>query len=646
MGKTHEERLENIHRRLTPPVEARIREAISKGELPRPLQELTASGGDGQLESMMPLGALERIVRQYGRPPLLVKNNQVILEDLVDFPPDTPAKIKAVECWLPSVGRIEFVNHAMQWGGTGWVCDRVNGKWLIMTNRHVAALVAQRKNDGSAVFLRTPSGARCGALIDFLEEVDSQANNSRTAVLNSISYLADDTSADVALLQVDAALFDMPDPLVLSERSVTEGELVALIGYPAYDSRYNKEDQARYYRDLYEVKRFAPGKIMQGGDVGEVLSHDCTSLGGNSGSPLISLEDGRVVGLHFTGRYGEGNGAVSSATLAKLLRGERPPYMNIPLQINEAPDGHHPASHFRGREGFVQLFLQDGSTATPWPKLSDDLETTLAQPNDDPPEKGELRYMHFGVKYSAKWKLPLITAVNIDGRHSVRIKRGDDKWFTDGRIPLDIQLGARNFADAQIDRGHMVRREDPNWEISAGDAELANDDTFHYVNAVAQHSTLNQGKALWLGLESYILDSSRTHGFRACVFTGPVMRDKDEEEEVIIDNAVVPREFWKLVVTLDETEKTLHATAYLLSQGELVRKLLEKRSRRESLEGFVLGAYRTFQLSVADLAEATGYDFSAYSGADPLRKQEAAISAFALGEPVILPILHLADIRL
>lgn len=74
----------------------------------------------------------------------------------------------------------------------------------------------------------------------------------------------------------------------------------------------------------------------------------------------------------------------------------------------------------------------------------------------------ELRYMHFGVKYSETLKTPLITAVNIDGAAAVRIKRGDDKWFADERIPRSIQLGSQNFQDAEIDRGHMVRREDPN----------------------------------------------------------------------------------------------------------------------------------------------------------------------------------------
>src|ERR1700752_1106393 len=36
------------------------------------------------------------------------------------------------------------------------------------------------------------------------------------------------------------------------------------------------------------------------------------------------------------------------------------------------------------------------------------------------------------------------------------------------------------FKDDEIDRGHMVRREDPNW---CKDAETADSDTFHYTNA-------------------------------------------------------------------------------------------------------------------------------------------------------------------
>lgn len=655
-NQERESRLENVRKRLTPELRERIRTAVADGKLPRPLLEAIStpalelmSRDRAPLERMVPIAALEGIVQRFGRPPLLVRNDKVELEELTDFPADTGAKIKGVERYVPSVGRIEFVNHSMSWGGTGWVVGEKGGKPLVVTNRHVAELVARRKADGSAVFLRAPSGARYGAKIDFGEEVDGSRDDSRTALIAGIEYLADDLAADVAILRVDAASFTMPSPLELDERSAEQGELVAIIGYPAYDSRYDADDQARYFRDLYEVKRFAPGKIMQNASDAALLTHDCTSLGGNSGSPVISLEDGRALGLHFTGRYGKGNGAVGARTLVGLLRGERPIFNRLAMPVDEAADGHHDAAAFKDRPGFNIKFLKGGDVTTSWPGLPDWLAEGLAEPSDNPPEPNELRYMHFGVKYSGAYKLPLITAVNIDGVRSVRIKRDADKWFTDGRIPRDVQLGKANFADEQIDRGHMVRREDPNWapEGSEREAQLANDDTFHYVNAAPQHSTLNQGKTLWLGLENYILDSARTHGFQACVFTGPILRDsEDEDDEVRIDGAVVPLEFWKVVATLDESGKALHATGYLLSQGQLIRKLLEKRGRRESQEGFMLGAYRTFQLSIADLEDATGYDFSAYRDADPLNTQPAAQEARNVGEPVFIPIDRESDVRL
>ena len=39
----------------------------------------------------------------------------------MDFPDGTDALIMGVEPFIKSVGRVEFLNHAMTWGGTGWV---------------------------------------------------------------------------------------------------------------------------------------------------------------------------------------------------------------------------------------------------------------------------------------------------------------------------------------------------------------------------------------------------------------------------------------------------------------------------------------------------------------------------------------------
>ncbi|WP_186307848.1 DNA/RNA non-specific endonuclease [Paraburkholderia sp. BCC1884] len=659
----NQERIRALRARLTPEMECAVCDAIANKRLPVSLMHALPQSSLDALEKGQSFGSvadtatqsfgdMEAIVALVGRPSLLIRNDKVVMQKMPELPRQTPGLILGVQKWIPSVGRIEFHNNDMAWGGTGWVAERWSKGALVVTNRHVARIVARRKADGSAVFMRSPSGARYGAAIDFGEEVASRKiDHSRTAELSRVQYLADDTSADVALLRIETADFELPEAfrLIEDERKLAEGELVALIGYPAYDSRNDADAQARYFRDIYEVKRFAPGKILQAPGDG-ILTYDCTSLGGNSGSPVIRLEDGKVAGLHFSGIYGKANSAVSARTIGALLKGQRPVSVALRGEGEEARDGSHPAAYFAGRAGLDTDFLKSHPdaqpVATPWPGIPAHWSAGLAEPADNPPEPNELRYTHFGIKYSAALKLPLITAVNLDGAASVRVKRGNDKWFADERIPRSVQLNAQNFRDAEIDRGHMVRREDPVWG-SPGDAQQANDDTFHYTNAAAQHSRLNQDKSLWQGLENYILDNARTHGFQACVFTGPVLRDPEgDEEEIVIDGAIVPIEFWKVVATLDASDKTLHATAYVLSQGQLIRKLLEKRSRAEALEGFVLGAYRTFQVAISDLADATGYDFSAYVAADPLARNESGREALRSGEPLVLPLDKLADIIL
>ena len=494
--------------------------------------------------------------------------------------------------------------------------------------------------------MRDPSQVKYGASIDFKEEFGSPLGQASTFKVSDILYLADKTAPDVALLRITGE--NLPAALPLAPAEAGLDDLVALVGYPAYDDRNDDQAMAHYFRDLYNVKRFAPGKVMQALSAGVVLRHDCTSLGGNSGSPLIRLSDGKVVGLHYSGVYGVANSAVGVGTLRALLDGKRPVSVTIAADgVEEAAnDGTHQAADLADREGYDAEFIGTGELAAPWPGLPQSLLDDLARPSDEIDAKPfEIRYTHFGVRFSISRRQPLMTAVNIDGLHRVPIKRGNDRWFHDARIPLEIQLRKDDYADEDIDRGHMVRREDPNWdpEVPAGNpdaavtslAKTANFDTFHYTNAAVQHGDLNSSSKRWLGLEDYILKSARTHGFRASVFTGPVLRDEDD---LIAPGVVAPREFWKVVVMENADNHRLHATAYLLSQGDLIRDLLEKRSRVEGVEGFLLGDFRMFQIAISDLADATGYDFSAYVAADPLGATDGGQEALATGEPLFLPL--------
>src|SRR5262249_31395109 len=215
-------------------------------------------------------------------------------------------------------------------------------------------------------------------------------------------YLADDLAADMALLkvkQIEGAGGPMPDPIPLADREAEHDELVALVGYPAFDPRNDADAMHKYFNDLYDVKRFSPGRIMKP-VAGAILSHDCTSLGGNSGSKLISLEQNKAVGLHFAGTYGVANSAVGVTTIKNLLKGQ----LVTVGQILEAPeavaDGKHSAEDLKGRKGFNTTFLGK-NFATPWPKLPDGIEAKLAKPSDATKSNPhELRYTHFGVKFS------------------------------------------------------------------------------------------------------------------------------------------------------------------------------------------------------------------------------------------------------
>src|SRR5262245_59534327 len=149
----------------------------------------------------------------------------------------------------------------------------------------------------------------------------------------------------------------------------------------------------------------------------------------------------------------------------------------------------------------------------------------------------------------------------------------------------------------------MVRREDPIWGSMAV-AHRANRDTFHFTNSCPQMAGVNQ--RVWLGLENYVLHNARADGMRVSVFTGPFFSDDDLEYR----GAVVPLSFWKVVAIVTENGRP-SATAYKVSQA---RELAE-------LE-FVYGAYKTFQISVRQVIDGTGIDFSGLVNYDGFSEHE------------------------
>lgn len=242
---------------------------------------------------------------------------------------------------------------------------------------------------------------------------------------------------------------------------------------------------------------------------------------------------------------------------------------------------------FEGRGGYDAAFLEGWNIPIPRPgSVSDVLDLRRGGVGH------ELKYQHFSTVQSKSRRMPMFVAVNIDGNKSKRIKRTATPWRFDGRLDVADQIGDEVYSEEKnvLDRGHMVRREDPIWGTAAV-ANRANVDTFHFTNSCPQMSRVNQ--QIWLGLENHILSHTRDDNMSVTVFTGPVFTEND----LPYRDALIPKSFFKVVAIVNDDGRP-SATAYEVSQEEELSEL-----------EFVFGPYKTFQTSITAIEDKTGLTF-------------------------------------
>ncbi|MFG6492472.1 DNA/RNA non-specific endonuclease [Microbacterium sp. P03] len=238
-----------------------------------------------------------------------------------------------------------------------------------------------------------------------------------------------------------------------------------------------------------------------------------------------------------------------------------------------------------------------------------------------------LDYLHFTVTLDRRRRLAAVTGVMIDGETLKDLPRTGD-WDLDDRVPASEQAGPDVYRDNDLDRGHLVRRRDPGWGDDAT-ARRATEQTFFYPNASPQASGFNQSPELWLGLEDHVLAYAGANRSRVCVFTAPVLADDDPAYRGL----QVPRRFWKVAVWRDGDD--VAAAGFLLDQTDLIDVDQRSAVAVAPLEGF-----RTFQVSVAEIAEIAEVDFGVIVGADVL----ALVSARE--EPPRIRLRQLDQVRL
>lgn len=247
---------------------------------------------------------MEAIVLLEGRPAILVQNR--------DFSPQAgdwavlDGHRAAIRDSIARVGRVEVTGHtSLDWVGTAFLVSSD----VVMTNRHVAVEFA--RGDGSGWTYQQGMSAR----IDMAEEYGGGPGGGGGPAYAITEVLGIHEEVDMALLRVSPADGGgaLPTPVAVAADAPTDlpGRPVYCIGYPAWDGRRNEpESMRRIFMDIYNVKRLQPGTTTELVREQGVMKHDCSTLGGNSGSPVFDLTDHRVLGLHYGGRYGFGNYAV------------------------------------------------------------------------------------------------------------------------------------------------------------------------------------------------------------------------------------------------------------------------------------------------------------------------------------------------
>jgi hypothetical protein len=181
--------------------------------------------------------------------------------------------------------------------GTGFVAGRdAQGQGVVMTNAHVIE---------GAYRYGWPTTSGLELACDFACEAGGDEG--------PISPLAREVQIhpchDLALVYLPPVPAPAPEPLAAAGTppDPTVGLVIGVLGHPSFNSDLDPFPKLFGFGAAFGVKRFSPGQVRSLGnrtwreqDV-DVLLHDATTLSGSSGSCIVDLGSGRVVGLHFGG---------------------------------------------------------------------------------------------------------------------------------------------------------------------------------------------------------------------------------------------------------------------------------------------------------------------------------------------------------
>ena len=315
------------------------------------LSRLLGDGTDARL-SPSAISGLEAVVRTDGsRPVLFVDDDFVDLTapSIGDYAAGLSRFEDEVRQVCQAVGRVDDPSAVpLGYQGTAWVV----AEGLVATNYHVLQAIAPGgvRRDG-----RFEGRLNTGVAVHFGHEVRDARPERRFPIRRVVSVGREGATQfaqpgsslnfdglDLAIMELEPVpgrSFPQPNLIARGDDPRTLGGLastgrgVYVVGYPGDDQSTTPDLFAQLFANVKSYKRLAPGRITAaaGEPAGDfrrwIITHDASTLGGNSGSALADYDgDGRtLLGLHFAGHHARQNWAYALERITQELAPVLPP---------------------------------------------------------------------------------------------------------------------------------------------------------------------------------------------------------------------------------------------------------------------------------------------------------------------------------
>jgi hypothetical protein len=244
---------------------------------------------------------LEIVIQTDGsRPSFLIKNGLVDMTSspITDWGDMLNSRQSTLSYAINSVGRINAYGAGV---GTGFLI----APNLIMTNRHVLEGIATLEGNEWKISL--------GSNIDFGHENRAIKTLNKSILKkvvftgeNAINRKLNHNNLDIAVIEIEDNNYNLqPLEFDLSPNWPEDELVIFTIGYPTSSEGYSFSLLDLLFKSQFGFKRLSPGRI-QTENVQNLpnwtFSHDATTLGGNSGSVILALNNERVsAGIHYGG---------------------------------------------------------------------------------------------------------------------------------------------------------------------------------------------------------------------------------------------------------------------------------------------------------------------------------------------------------